>query len=93
MIVALDYDDTWTRDPLAWRAALSVLKAHGHTIIGVTMRGTGEQAGMDSNYFDLCDRVYFTSRKGKREYLAKRDIFPSVWIDDTPEFITMNARA
>lgn len=87
MIIAFDYDDTYTRDPRAWQTAIMALKAAGHRVIGVTTRYEREAASMDAAYGMICDATYFTGRQQKRKWLAERDIFPHVWIDDTPEFI------
>lgn len=91
MIVVLDYDETFTRCPKSWLAVSSLLRANGHHVIGCTMRTPAERHGMDARYFDACSTVHFSSRQGKREYLASLNILPSVWIDDTPEFICLDA--
>lgn len=91
MIIALDYDETFTRCPVGWSTAMAWMKHHGHTIIGCTMRTPAEREGMDDRYFDVCSAVHFSSRQGKREYLASKSILPHVWIDDTPEFICLDA--
>lgn len=91
MLVALDYDETFTRCPASWLAVARILRNNGHRIIGCTMRTPKEQDGMHGGYFDACETVYFSSRQGKREYLASIDVFPHVWIDDTPEFICLDA--
>lgn len=87
MIISLDYDNTYTRDPEGWFKALSVLKQQGHTIIGVTMRFDRETSDMLTSYGELCDKIYFTGRHQKRRWLNHRNVFPDVWIDDSPEFI------
>ena len=87
MIIALDYDNTFTRDPEAWYSAAASLKTFGHTIIGVTMRFERESTDIDPYYFKVCEKVYYTGRHSKRKWCADRNIFPDVWIDDSPEFI------
>jgi hypothetical protein len=88
MNIALDYDETFTRDPEGWVKAIRELKKRGHNIFGVTMRYHSEGNSMDKAYLDLVDKLYFTSRRKKREYLdALGGIQIHVWIDDTPEFI------
>lgn len=91
MLIALDYDETFTRDPDGWSDAMSVMRSYGHTVIGCTMRTPQERHGMHERYFDVCHEVYFSSRQGKREYLASNNLFPNVWIDDTPDFICMDS--
>ena len=87
MLIALDYDHTFSRDPLGWQEAIGVLKQHGHTVVGATMRHDHETSDMSEIYGEICDRIIFTGRKAKRAYLAEKGIMPDVWIDDMPEFI------
>lgn len=91
MIIALDYDGTFIRDPEAWTTAMTALKLAGHLILGVTMRYPAEKVGMDTRYDDLCHHIHFTSRRGKKNYLTQRGIAVDVWIDDNPIFILQGA--
>lgn len=91
MLIALDYDDTFTRDPDRWYAAMNLMKMGGHTIIGVTMRSPGQMGNVSLRYTELCDKIYCTSLHAKKPFLEKMGVFPHVWIDDTPEFILHNA--
>lgn len=91
MLVVLDYDETFTRCPKSWRAVADLLRENGHSVIGCTMRRPQERDGMHPQYFEACETVHFSSRQGKREYLASLNILPHVWIDDTPEFICLDA--
>lgn len=90
--MVLDYDDTFTRDPKGWMGVAELLKMAGHEVIGCTMRYPSESGGIDARYLATCSHVYFSRRKAKRAYLASLNIFPHVWIDDTPEFIHFDAR-
>jgi len=92
MIIAVDYDDTWTRDPDGWYLALHALKQRGHKIVGATMRHPREATGMDSNYDKICEKIYFTGRKAKRSFLAAHGVFVDVWIDDNPIWVETDAR-
>ena len=88
MLVALDYDDTFARDPIGWYHAMSRLRfGSNHTIIGATMRYEREGTDFHDAYREICDTIYFTNRNPKRAFLADLGVFPDVWIDDTPEFI------
>ena len=93
MLIALDYDDTWTRDPDAWYAAMKIMKAAGHTIYGVTMRYPREATGMDMRYVDVCDKLLFTSREAKWYYTRNKGILIDVWIDDSPHWILRSAQS
>lgn len=92
MIIALDYDDTWTRDNVGWFIATAALKERGHTIYGVTMRHERESAGMDPAYAKICEKVIFTGRKAKRSFVERvHAISVDVWIDDNPIWIETDA--
>ncbi len=84
MIVALDYDKTYTLDPVMWDAFIDLLKERGHSVVCATMRFPSEAIEMPCN-------VIYTSRQPKRDCLAQSGVFPDIWIDDTPEFIFMGA--
>lgn len=81
MIIALDYDDCYTRHPIFWDSFIDDAKRHGHTVIGVTMRKPTEKAIM------FCDKICYTSRKAKRQYCEENNIIVDVWIDDNPASI------
>lgn len=91
MIIVLDYDDTFTRDPELWYAFSKMLWARGHSVIGCTMRSKAEKFDINPLYYESCEMVYYSNRKGKRSYLASLRIFPHVWIDDNPEFVCFDA--
>lgn len=91
MLVALDYDGTFTACPMSWFQIAMMLRANGHRVIGCTMRTPAQHKDMHPKYFEACDEVHFSSFQGKREFLADKSIFPHVWIDDTPEFICRDA--
>lgn len=94
MIVALDYDRTYTIDPKAWDIVIATLRKTGHTVIVCTMRYDNEEGkAVIEDLRHKVSAIYFTGRKGKRDFLAKQGIRPHVWIDDMPEFILMDALA
>ena len=92
MIIALDYDETFTRDPVTWMAVMKILRERGHTVIGVTMRYVRESLDMHPGYAEICDTIYFTARSAKRDFLGDLGVIVDVWIDDAPEFILHSAR-
>jgi len=94
MIIALDYDDTYTRDPQMWDLLIATAKARGHTVICVTMRYPQEGEQVLKALSGKVDDIIFTSRKAKYDYVTKTQGFvPSVWIDDSPWFIFNGAKA
>jgi len=92
MLIAIDYDDTFTRDPDGWLEFMIMMKLRGHKFVGCTMRYEKEMFDVHQTYKDTCDFVVPTGRKAKRRFLANMDIHPHVWIDDIPDFIVMDAK-
>ena len=92
MIIAMDYDDTFSKDPDGWAHVARAMAGRGHKIIGCTMRYPDETDGMSTLYGEVCEQVHFSSRVAKRDYLASKGVVPDVWIDDRPDFIVSSAR-
>lgn len=92
IIISLDYDECYTRDPKTWDQVIKVFKDAGHTVYCVTMRSPslGESSEVISNLSGKVDAIFFTDRKGKRDFMYDHGIAVSVWIDDMPEAIIMN---
>ena len=89
MLIALDYDRTYTLDPVFWNRFINGCKVFGHTVVVATMRyaGTWEEEDVLAALEDKVDRVVFTSRKAKKPFLEELGIFPDVWVDDNPRWI------
>jgi hypothetical protein len=85
MLIAIDYDETWSRDPAFWLAFTRLAVANGHRVIGVTARDDGDRDDMCKHYRSLT--LYCTGGKMKRKFVTDRNINVDVWIDDSPEFI------
>lgn len=85
MLIAIDYDDTWSRDPAFWLAFSRLAMANGHKVIGVTMRDHGDNDDMCQHYKSLT--LYCTAGKMKRRFVSDKGVKVDVWIDDSPEFI------
>ena len=76
MLIALDYDKTYTADPALWDDFIQSAKDRGHTVKIVTMRRPDEvieYAPVD---------VIYTSRKAKAAVVNA-----DIWIDDSPAWI------
>jgi hypothetical protein len=85
MLIALDYDGTYTADPELWDAFILDARKRNHTVVIATMR-------FDSEPIHIPDvRVIYTGRRAKREFLDALGLRPQVWIDDTPDWILMGA--
>jgi hypothetical protein len=76
MLIALDYDGTYTADPELWNAFILKARELGHNVKIATMRYPSEPIP------DVGCEVIYTSRK------AKFGCMPAdIWIDDNPHFL------
>lgn len=86
MKISLDFDDTYTRDPLLWDRFIRDALKSGHDIRIVTFRKksmTDPALGQLSTLIP----VIYTGFEQKRQFCNKLDFIVDVWIDDSPEFI------
>jgi hypothetical protein len=86
MNIALDFDDTYTRDPMMWNWFIDRAKERGHDVRIVTFR---KRSMTDPALDYLAQKipVIFTEYIQKREYTDSMQWYVDVWIDDSPEFI------
>ena len=89
MNIALDFDDTFTRDPEFWLKIVLLCRQSGHQIYCVTAR---DQNGSQEVYDELGqfigkENCFFTNMQGKRSYMFRQGIIIDVWIDDNPGMI------
>ena len=76
MKIALDYDKTYTADPVLWGAFIATASARGHDVKIVTMRRPDERV------LDAPAEVVYTSRKAKSSVYSA-----DIWIDDSPHWV------
>jgi len=86
MILALDYDKTYTEDPEMWQQFITLAHKQNHTVMCVTLRHDFENGDMCKILIDRV-RVIYTGRQAKREFVKNLGVWIDVWIDDTPDFI------
>lgn len=80
MLIALDYDKTYTADSELWDRFVHDALSNGHTVKIVTMRYPHE------TIIDPPCEVIYTSRKAKM-----KTIRADIWIDDSPHWIYQDA--
>jgi hypothetical protein len=90
LLIALDYDETYTAAPVLWRAFIRMAGAQGHEVICATMRRESECADMCEQLKALV-RVIPTGRKAKGPYLAAIGYEPDIWIDDRPHYVVTDS--
>lgn len=86
MIIAIDYDNTYTADPDTWDNVIKTLQVAGHTLVCVT--GRSEAMGLPVlNSIGKLIPVVFAGPEWKRDAALKRGYKVDVWIDDMPEMV------
>lgn len=90
MNIALDFDDTFTRDPDFWLKFVLLCRNHGHRIYCVTARDTNgsEEVFRELGQYIGEENCFFTGMKAKRSFMWRQGIIIDVWIDDNPGAIT-----
>lgn len=96
MIIAIDYDGTWTADPDLWAAFSRSAQARGHEVWCITARSPAMMAEVFAVAGAVlgADRCLAADREPKArafERLTGRTV--DIWIDDTPEMIRPLARS
>lgn len=77
MLIALDYDGTYTLQPEFWDSFIVAVKSAGNEIVCATMRHESEPIEMNC-------RIIYTGRQAKAKFLESIGLKPNVWIDDNP---------
>jgi hypothetical protein len=94
MIIAIDYDETYTRDMKMFAEIIRIMKQYGHEPIVVTMRYNDEENKSLNSLRSIIGGgipVYYTGRRAKKPFMEALNIRPDIWIDDTPEWILKDA--
>ena len=83
MNLAIDYDDTWTKDPYLWDTFVGIALHRGHQVFIATGRSERDElvAGFD---VPRGIRVIYCDRDYKEQVLLRNGIKIDVWIDDSP---------
>ena len=92
MLIALDYDDTFTRHPSLWVEFIRTARSSGHEVMCVTMRHESEGEQVNRQLFGKVNRIIFTGRKAKKRTMEFLGLKVDVWIDDCPHFILTDAK-
>lgn len=93
MNISLDYDETYTRDPIAWDEMIKIFRSRGHTVYCVTMRSAAihDSLEVSSDLNGKVDAIFFTDGKAKKPYIEDLGLWIDVWIDDMPIFVFKDA--
>lgn len=86
MIIALDYDKTYTADPILWDVFVVHAQSRGHKVICLTMRRYPEEQIKIKNV-----DITYTNRKAKKVFADENGIAVDIWIDDKPAWLFEDA--
>lgn len=89
MLIALDWDGTFTADPVLWISFVAQARRNGHQVHIVTMRHKDERVRLPGDM--VVDAIHYTGRKAKRPFMQARGLTVQIWIDDMPDFILGSA--
>lgn len=90
MKIALDYDDTYTKDHELWSQFIKSAQRRGHDVWIVTMRFSHEAIEPIRGLDDIEVPVVYTGRQGKKSICKERNLFFDIWIDDHPEYVIID---
>lgn len=86
MIVAVDYDNTYTAAPELFEKLIKLFQEDGHTVICVTGRGLDMSKPVMDSIGKLIPCV-FAGGEWKKDAAEKQGYKVDVWIDDNPSYI------
>lgn len=87
MIIAIDYDNTYSADPESFNKVITIFKEAGHDVICVTAREEGVMGVPVHNSIGKLVPVIFAGSVSKRTAAKKNGYVVDVWIDDMPMMI------
>ena len=89
-VIVIDYDDTYTADPLLWNWFIDQAKERGHDVWCVSCRHQIEMEDPKLTIGLLIgeDRCVGTNGVAKRDYLFRHHgVYGHIWIDDNPSWV------
>lgn len=86
MRIAIDYDETWTKDPIFWQAFVKLARKSGHDVRMVTARNEQHDATPALFALERTMKVYWTRGVAKGWWMShfSEGWIPEVVIDDKP---------
>lgn len=88
MNIMIDYDNTFTADPLMWTEAIEIFFDHNHKVFLVTSRGEDTPVE-DEHYFKSVGiPIIYCDYRAKEKVCKEKGININIWIDDDPLYIT-----
>ena len=93
MKIALDYDNTYTLEPVFWLAFVMTAEMFGHEVRIVTIRDERYDRTEPLAQLERSLPVIYTRGVAKKWFLTHfgEGFTPDIWIDDKPETILANS--
>ena len=96
MNISVDFDETYTRDPILWDEFITRAQERGHTVYCITARPPTKQ-NKDEVYDSIGlligkENCLFTDSMAKAKYAYDKGIDINVWIDDLPSNVDNNKK-
>lgn len=86
LTIAIDYDDTYTADPMLWARFIGDANRSGHTVVCVTARREKPDFTREPPLpADL--PIVCAGQEWKKHAAAKAGFNVNIWIDDIPGLI------
>ncbi len=82
LVIAIDYDFTYTADPALWYGFIMQAQGHGHTVIRVT--GRTEPPFPHEIQFPKMVAIICAGDEEKAKAAIKAGYKVNIWIDDMP---------
>jgi len=88
LVIAIDFDDTFTADEYLWTCFIRSAKSLGHKVLCISWRAETMANREDiQNALPSGVKVLLTDRKGKRKFAMDQGYDVDIWIDDMPHAI------
>jgi hypothetical protein len=81
MNICIDYDDTFTTDPITWTKIIELLRASGHNVFCISLRFPNVPIT------GFPGEVYYACGQHKWEFAEAAGLTVDIWIDDWPAII------
>ena len=92
MLIALDYDETFTLNPALWRSFIRQCYMHSTKVVIVTFRDDRCDKNLELDKLACSMEVHYTRGVAKKFWMEHNtDLKVDVWIDDKPETICNNS--
>ena len=90
VLVAIDYDATWSADPELWEAFSQYARRRGHSVALITNRPdtAPNRSEVGTAVSEHVDYMILAGPMPKQDAAAELGIRPDIWIDDNPVTVT-----